>query len=237
MKIIGIDPAPTKKSTVYDGNKFVDYDYKELKEYLEELNQSSEGILICWDAPLSFSLDCETPFSKRIIEKFFSRKEGYKTPEGISIMGYSTCPHWMISQYLLGYPKINSIDANSIDPFNLVFKNSNLVGKKSITEVHPALALWLWCKQGTTRKNWTYKKDDKVFNALKDILISKGIVSVEKAKYIDNDDKLDAYIAWKLGELWVTNNDQVIILGDNKTGSLLLPKNENVIRGFNKFKE
>lgn len=39
------------------------------------------------------------------------------------------------------------------------------------------------------------------------------------------DDHLDAYIAWKLGDLWQNENEneKVILVGNENTGAMLLP--------------
>ena len=54
IKVIGIDPAPSKKSTIFDGKEFYQKDCNELKKYLEEIKFEKGNVLICWDAPLSF---------------------------------------------------------------------------------------------------------------------------------------------------------------------------------------
>ena len=235
IKIIGIDPAPTKKNVIFDGNSFKSFNYDELKKYLEELK--NEKVLICWDAPLSFSTQkiChnDTPFSKRVIEKFFSQNKGLKTPKGISIMGYSTCPHWIISQYMFGLPKVSKNKINDDLPFKLVFDKTQI--SKSITEVHPAVAIWLWTND---LNDWEYKKNKETFNNIVKILVNKKIIE-DKLK-INDDDHLDAYIAWKLGYDWVNNNNQVDVLGNEDTGSFLLPnvmlpENEDVFSKFNNY--
>lgn len=233
-KIIGIDPAPSKDTTVYDGNKIENYKYDTLIDYLYKLKKENEKVLICWDAPLSFSIENQkTPFSKRPIEKFFSQEKWMKTPAGISVMGYSTCPHWMISQYIVGYPQLNQHFESFNPPFELVFDSDKI--KYSITEVHPAVAIWIWCKDEENIKfeDWSYKKNEKILKELVGILQGKNIIPSELE--IENDDKLDAYIAWKLGEMWC-KNEGVICLGDNRTGSFLIPENEKVKNKFKDFK-
>jgi len=233
VKVIGIDPAPSKESTVFDGKKFENKNYKELSDYLKNLKETDLNVLICWDAPLSFSIKKNTtPFSKRIIEKYFSRQDGYKTPEGISIMGYSTCPHWTISQYLLGYPAISNDNIIRKNQFDLKFDKKKI--SKSITEVHPAVAIWIWCLDNNI-KDWKYKKSKKSFETILSILKSKSIISEDII--IANDDQLDAYIAWKLGSEWVKNTGKVKILGDNISGSFLLPFHKGIFDKFKKFQE
>jgi len=234
-KIIGIDPAPSKESTVYDGEIFHSLCFEELNNYLKEIKAENKSVLICWDAPLSFSMKDVTkkmsPLYQRKIEYFFSRKDGYKTPTGISVLGYAGCPHWVISQYLLGYPKISSFEKNFNPPFELIFDKKDI--SHSVTEVHPAVAIWLWTKDKTRVKNWKYKKEEHVLKNILHILKNKNIIAKEIADQVKNDDYLDAYIAWKLGKDWVENNN-VEILGNADTGSFLLPYNKNL---FEKFKK
>lgn len=236
-KIIGIDPAPSKKNTVYDGNDFHSYCYGGLKDFLKKIKTENENVLICWDAPLSFSMKDVTnktsPLYKRKIEYFFSLKDAYKTPTGISVLGYAGCSHWVISQYLLGFPKISSFERNFIPPFELIFDKKDI--SHSVTEVHPAVAIWLWLKAHNSKvNNWNYKKDKNSFKNLKHELIQHNIIpeNIE----MKNDDYLDAYIAWKLGREWVEDKNNVEILGNANTGSFLLPYDNALFKKFNNYK-
>lgn len=240
ITVIGIDPAPSKDSTIFNGEDFDQKDYKKLQEYLNDLKKSKSKILICWDAPLSFSIgnymdEKVSLFYQRKIEYFFSRSEGAITPAGISVRGYAGCPHWAISQYLIGYPKINSFCKNFEPDFNLVFSNENI--RKSVTEVHPAVAIWMWCKKGKNAAwTWNYKKDKKVFRKIVKELSSKGIIVHDFEEKITTDDQLDSYIAWVLGKRWMEKKGEVQILGDNNTGSFLLPYIERYWQKFSTFK-
>jgi hypothetical protein len=238
-KVIGIDPAPSKKNTIFNGEKFNECDYKGLQSILNELKKNTqEKILICWDAPLSFSLDNITdkmsPFFKRKIEYFFSQEKGYKAPPGISVLGFAGCPHWAITQYLLGYPRTSGFEKDFNPPFELISKNEEEVSK-SITEVHPAVAIWLWLKNDLKLNNWNYKKkkNESIRKKLIDTLKIKNIIPQNLG--IKSDDELDAFIAWKLGVEWVNNSEKVEILGNNETGSFLLPKKAEVFDKFKKF--
>lgn len=230
MKVVGIDPAPSKKSTVYDDEKgFQHLDFRGLSGYLEDL---PKDVLICWDAPLSFDVNNPSPFSQRILEKFFARGEGCKTPDGISVMGYSGCPHWMISQYLLGHPKVNPFPSED-SRYQLVFKKEDIKGK-CVTEVHPAVAMWLWTKNKASDYHYKKKKNEQNLRKLIDML-PRDII---KEQVINNDDELDAYLAWKLGEMWVSNEEnEVGIIGDNQTGSFLLPFDDKIENKFKIFSE
>ncbi len=227
IKVIGIDPAPKKGLTIFDGANFCQISGADMKEYLGKAKRESESVLICWDAPLSFNENlsfgekCDNLYT-RIIENFFKSK----LPKEISILGYAGCPHWTISQYLLGYPKISPFDEGFTPPFNLVFDKGGI--SKSVTEVHPAVAIWLWLKDSIPpHESWSYKSSD--LDAVIDALNRQSILP-DNIK-IKNDDYLDAYIAWKLGRDWI-NGQGVCILGDNHTGSFLLPYNEEIFNDF-----
>lgn len=234
IKVIGIDPAPSKKSTIFDGKVFLEMDCFELKTFLSELKKEHENILICWDAPLSFIPD-NTNFNTRTIESYFNKK--VKPPKGVTVQGFAGCPHWAISQYLLGYPKVGDCEVGVEPPFELVFDRKAIT--KSVTEVHPGLAIWVWLKDVLElNNNWPYKKDStiriKIVSALRNLFPDDQLL----AGKIQNDDQLDAYVAWKLGRVWVDNAPQktkVEILGDINLGSFLLPYDQKIFEGLKKF--
>lgn len=195
-------------------------------------------MLICWDAPLFHSNDeyldaTQTPYYTRNIEAFFSKKNGIALPSGISVLGYAGCPHWSITQALTGYPLVHSFFKGFDPPFELVFDKNKIT--KSIVEVHPAVAIWIWCKGETPKiDDWHYKgpkKVTKTFDSIIEILKRKGII---EGIDITTDDQLDAYIAWKLGMEWITGNI-VYILGNNETGAFLLPYKKSIFDKFGKF--
>ncbi|HCX99500.1 MAG TPA: hypothetical protein DG754_05105 [Bacteroidales bacterium] len=242
FKVIGIDPAPSKNSTIYDGEKFMQKDYVGLKDYIDKLNEKA---LICWDAPLTFPSIPKSkpkeysPLYMRPIEYFFNYMEDITPPKGISVLGYAGCSHWAISQYILGLPRLNNF-SNSQSKYTLIADDSQKVTKKSengiyITEVHPALAMWMIIKKSKPTEdiiNWKYKKSA---SARKEIIKSlKAIKCFEEMPSIKNDDELDAYIAWKLGSDW-NENKGVSILGNNETGSFLLPYNDVIFKAFKDF--
>ena len=232
IKVIGVDPAPSKKTTIFDGEKFEYLKFKQLIEYLNGLKSDEGRVLICWDSPLSFDVENNSPFTKREIEKFFTRKEFEKTPKGISVNGFSNCPHWAISQYVIGYPIIQRAGSRMENPFNLVFNLNDI--NKSITEVHPAVAIWLWLREDDRSEvGWRYKRDKSVFKEIVEKLKKKKIINFKIE--IKNDDELDAYISWKLGSEWCNESNQVDILGNNKTGSFLLPNQKEVFERFTRF--
>ena len=157
-------------------------------------------------------------------------------PKGISTNSFSQCPHWTITQYCLGLPQIfqpEKIYPSNV-PFNLITEQKLPFEGKNVVEVHPALALWLWLQDEVKDYKRSSKKseatsDDKHPKNKKEI-IKEIITSLnEKLSFdvpcdIENDDYLDAYIAWKLGDLWQNEQDKVILVGNKNTGAMLLPK-------------
>ena len=240
IKVIGIDPAPSKKSTVFDGTVFLPLNANELKKYLDDLRKSEESVLICWDAPLTGprnpdakaeEIILKKDYSQRKIESFFrSPKNGMKTPKGISVMGYSGCPHWTITRGLLGLPRVGPYDTPVQNlPFQLLASEQDKKillddpRRKCVVEVHPAVALWLWL---ANKPDYHYKKD---LSIIKDFYssIKEKFTNFNLPENITNDDQLDALVAWLLGKLWVEhaqqNNNTVILLGNQATGAMLLP--------------
>lgn len=254
MRVLGIDPAPSKKSVVFDGKTFYSLTINELEEFLEEEKKNHKSILISWDAPLSSALEKDNfSLSIRKIESFFYRQsktaksldEGRGIPHGISTLGFSGCPHWTISQYLFGLPILNpKLQKTSV--FKLLMSRDELNSSAyEITEIHPALSMWILLKQGLQnyplfKESWQYKGNSaKETLQRREILIEK-LLSLTLVKdvlgsdvNIKSDDELDAFVCWLMGELLVQNDERVNIYGDAIRGSFLLPMDENIFRQFN----
>ncbi|BCD62309.1 hypothetical protein NitYY0826_C1185 [Nitratiruptor sp. YY08-26] len=167
LKILGIDPAPGKKSLIYDGNSFQALGYQKLKRYIFSFKQP---LLIAWDAPLG--VDVEYSLTIKQIEREL-RKE-LKPPRGISILPFANCPHWTISQFLFGLPSIHP----EHKPFaTLITSFEQHIEEINLLEVHPALSMWLWLKDELPCMfNWRYKgikSDLKSFLTIKQKLEEK----------------------------------------------------------------
>ncbi len=151
MNIIGIDPAPTKGLDVFDGRHHR-VALGGARGYVDSL-RSQQDLLVCWDSPLTGppirtvegGEARGSAFSQRPIESFFSKTEtGFKTPSGISVRGYSGCPHWTLSRSLLGLPRVGPFDlGGELLPFNLLTTDVPPSTGRHVVEVHPAVALWL----------------------------------------------------------------------------------------------
>jgi len=260
MLVLGIDPAPSKKSIVFDGEIFHHLDIAALEHYLNAIKEKHLDIFISWDAPLSGAIKKENfSLSIRKIESFFYRQSktaqalngGEGIPKGISTLGFSGCPHWSISQYLFGLPIINPFLQKSSE-FKLLMSNTAL--KKSglyITEAHPALSMWILLKdelqdEKLFHSSWQYKGDSKNETKLrKRILIQKILKhkltkeALFKTIEIKNDDELDAFVCWLMAhhlmkQKNMKNKADVYIYGDEENGSFLLPYDEAIYTALHK---
>ncbi len=243
LSIHGCDVAPAKGADIFDGRELRHYSVNELVDYAAERPPSC---LLSWDSPLTGPSDpdgrplLDGDLTQRPIEQFFSQKGRYKAPKGISVRPYSGCPHWTISQRLLGLPRIGpySCLTNQL-PFRPLFEQADLEHAVEgcgpfVVEVHPAVALWLWCRE-THTKGWIYKGKQCLANveALWNV-VGQLVPCARGLPKPGNDDQLDALVAWLLADRWVAR-DGVVLLGNSKVGSFLLPKNPELEEAFSAF--
>ena len=253
MKVIGIDPAPAKNSLVFDGERFLEFTPFELKEYINNLTLDYESVFISWDAPLSAAID-ESNFSLTIrkIERFFNRLGRYakelNIPEGISTLGYATCPHWTLSQYIFALPILNP-SLQQPSEFTLVMSEDDIKTQGFyITEIHPALSMWILLKDTLKnnpifKESWRYKGDKKpqtlekrthLIQELLKLPLVKNEVDVKRV-VINTDDELDAFICWLMATLLVKQDKSVRIYGDSLYGSFLLPYDEEIYNNLDSY--
>jgi hypothetical protein len=227
---------------------------EELVEFLANQRGQNESLLICWDAPLTgpaypddedHNHHWEGDHTKRPIEKFFSQDKGLKTPKGISVRMYAGCPHWAFSQRVIGLPRTGSFMAHWSDlPFKLVTEDKPpRASGHYIVEVHPAVAIWMWVQHSQNDRSedaWEYKNDDQVRRELWEVLARRfdelDLLDTQHAYEPKDDDDLDALVAWALGELWVRGSDEVTLLGNRHTGSMLIP-NPDGLHVHNEFSD
>ena len=189
MRVVAIDPAPGKESTLYGAEEgFRQIPGEEMRSTLEGLEPP---VLLCWDAPLTGPRNPEDAghpgdFTVRRLDSFFRQEKfwskrkgkGFKTPPGISVQPYPGCPHWTISRSVLGLPRVGPYDAayDSL-PFHLLPDSEGEVrgpevarmDRPCVVEIHPAVAAWLWCRDHEKLrsrswkrgKGWKYKGDKK----------------------------------------------------------------------------
>jgi len=254
MRVLGIDPAPAKDSIIFDGKEFQHFSPKQLKEHIDRLSMQEGSLFIAWDAPLSAAIDKDNfSLTIRKIERFFNRNGRYAKklhiPEGISTLGFSSCPHWTLSQYLFGYPVINPHFCRNIE-FELVMDNEVLINNgvgHYITEIHPALSMWILLKDiiddPLFSTSWKYKGDSSVNTKKRSHIIVEYLFSLEFVQdYIDvavvsiaTDDELDAFVCWLMGRALFENDLRARIYGDRSNGSFLLPYDEKIYNKLNSY--
>ena len=248
MRIVGIDPAPSKGLHVFDG-QHSHIPIEHCREFLAEL-ESSPNMLLCWDAPLTGPVS-ETvagseaagmDFTQRLVESFFQRDStGYKVPKGISVRGYGGCPHWTLGRSLIGLPRTGPFDPSEDGlPFRLAVGADPPLAGRNIVEVHPAVAIWLWVARSNAGiEHWNYKKDDEVLGRFW-IELQRGpwasIPGLAKLPPPAHDDELDSRVAYALGWLWCSaGNTDVRVLGDRESGAFLLPVDQALEVAFADF--
>lgn len=245
MLVLGIDPAPSKQSIVFDGKKFRCFTPYNLKRFIDKVTYRYEDIFIAWDAPLSGGTQkSEFNLYERKIEKFFNRlykkNRTFDIPKGISTLGFASCSHWTISQYVFGYPCMN-YEVSTNHKYKLINHQNDINYKstKQLTEIHPALSMWIILKdkvdEAILGDSWVYKgSDDKnktIFKRrsyLVDCLFNLEFISSMnfsddiKEQVIQNDDKLDAFVCFIVVKLLMEKNSLAKIYGDKINGSFLL---------------
>jgi len=251
MRIFGIDPAPGKGTTIFDEEKGTQkIEVAGLRDHLNYLRRKSANVLLCWDAPLTGPSDPTRPgtelgdFTIRGIEWYFrSRKCGWKAP--VAVLPYAQCQHWAISRALLGLPRVGPYDRRADRlPFRLCVDKEPPRKGHNVVEVHPGLAIWIWLRSAKV------KDADRIAASYKDMSntairrrimariagVSDHLATVAKSfpagETVATDDALDAFVAYSLGWLWVNDPEKVMLLGDARTGALLLPRDSSLKVNF-----
>jgi len=252
MLVLGIDPAPVKNSIVFDGIKFREFSPYNLKRFIDKISYIKDDIFIAWDAPLSGAISKKNfNLYERDIERYFNRNNkrirDFSIPKGISTLGFASCSHWTLSQYIFGYPNLNpSISSNH--KFKLIhqLKDIDYHNTLQITEAHPALAMWIILEKTLSKHplfqdTWQYKgtnaKDKKnlerrevIIDSLINSKFINSLINLEpyKNELLKSDDKLDTFLCWIMAKKLLLKKDDVKIYGDNKKGSFLLPTFEYI---------
>jgi hypothetical protein len=241
MKVVGIDPAPKKGATIYDpmspnNDGWSTISACDLPDHVSQLIGASGDLLICWDSPLTAGqASREGCYYERPIERFFQTQKSWNPPKGISVRAYAGCPHWAVSRASVGLPKVGRFDSGDL-PLVLCAEGNLPANRngKYIVEVHPAVAIWLLCGAWLNqRTNWLYKKDDSVRSELWECIASISGDRIPRRKPQD-DDEFDAYVAYLLGTKWLAQED-VVLLGDEHTGSFLVPATVGLQNAFRDY--
>jgi len=256
MKIIGIEPAPLKKNVLFDGETFACLSAEELKRYLDGME---EDILICWDAPLNRGTNNGYGgFYRRQIERFLqSRLTGL--PAGIGIQGYAASTAWAVSQYCLGYPITNEAYVRT-DGYKFRLLEAGCCPERGqfVVETHSSVTLWLLLHEQVRSVEWRYRGKsgsrelrqelvDKLFrlpcfsgelSRLKERLQQAYRLSHEQSPLevqILESERLDAFVAWLTGFMFRANAGEARVLGDHRSGTMLLAYEREFFNAFEHY--
>ena len=262
MRVVAIDPAPGKESTMYTAEDgFRQISGEAMRSTLEALDPP---VLLCWDAPLTGPRNPEDAgrpgdFTQRRLDSFFARQETkFKTPKGISVLPYAGCPHWTISRSVLGLPRVGPYDTDFDRLPFLLFPDRegesrgaevSRMARSCAVEIHPAVAAWLWCKDlpDLRRRSWKRGKGWKYKGGKKDPTLQGEMWTVvldhcdEALKGSlptpEDDDQFDAIIGYVLGVKWLRGDEDVVLLGDRENGSMLLPRTDGLCEAWAEFRD
>ncbi len=221
-QVTGIDPAPAKGLTIWDGSAAQPVRVPSAKAtaWIKSEGSKRGNWLICWDSPLSF--DSSINFSDRPIDKVVRAavsgwvKEGKIDQKAVSIRPFSGCPHWALSCEALGLPFSKARQ----NPYKLAFtKEEAMSGGIWLLEVHPAVALALWWAELPSNSGPmpVYKgKPEKCQQIAKEL----GFDLLVGRDWLD-DDVLDAFVACRVGQQFLTGESMWI--GDPRRGGYILP--------------
>jgi len=134
-------------------------------------------------------------------------------------------------------------------------RNGYWAGTCASLETHPAVAIWLWCRNLENRSEdddeaprpWVYKGRRPsrsigelwtsltgIWRATDNSTLIDMIARTDEPK---DDDQLDAFVGWVLGTLLDARDASVDILGDTTTGAIALPVTTELKNQFNAFAE
>jgi hypothetical protein len=242
ITVIAVDPAPRKKSTLFQSDGFEALSSRDLAQRLEA-ERTRGKVLVCWDSPLTGPSEPNRvgtrpyDYSQRVIERFFSRSEtGFKVPPGISVRPYSGCPHWALSRAILGLPRVGRFDLPTRSlPFRHIAEGEYPKKESAaVVEVHPAVALWVWLSpRRAPGSSWEYKKNESV---LRELIRLFSDIAESKSPEPRTDDELDALVAFTLGSWWASGKGDVVLLGDAASGSFLVPAASRLVAAYDRFR-
>lgn len=211
--VIGVDPAPTKKTVSYDGAGWHVWRPQDLRHYVANVEAPA---IIAWDAPLSFD---RADFYGRRVDRTVARwaaslvKEGRFEPKAVNARSFAGLPHWAVTCDALGMPfgdiPRGCILAEAAPPLDSQVS--------AVIEVHPAVALAIW---------WLEAGVSAPFPRYKGRAFRDGSARISKtldfpAGAGESDDHLDAYVAYTIGTLF--RDGKANWLGGPKSGGYVLP--------------
>ena len=252
ITVFGVDPAPSKGlcvcSCVYEEGNVSEQQFQQHNDCQQSIsgfitsvkNAKKVGtVLIIWDAPLTYPN--YKGYYGRCVEKrweVYAKKIKKKCEINLSVREAAGCPHWAITQRVLGFPSLNK----SPLPDCLLGNQIQLITTESdkekiyregifVVETHPALAIAIQYKGNPIAEKKWYR--DSAGAAEKYLMDIDRIWEFEKVIErfpspllgLEKNDYIDAMISMILGVKWLQGSD-VKIDGNLERGSFLLPFNE-----------
>jgi predicted RNase H-like nuclease len=219
--VLGIDPAPSKDTVAFDGERFHRIRPQDIRDWLIE--RLTGEVLVSWDAPLAF--DPAQSFYTRPVDKTlaaFCRDE-----PAVNVAPFGNLSHWSITCHALGYP-FGQPPENLV----LVAEPAELPrDRPAVIEVHPALAMLLWWRQRRSEPFPQYKRGPSASRlaALQEILdtlssclpMAEAVLAAAQADPPRADDYLDAAVAYELGVRFAAGTTHTV--GDRVSGFIVLP--------------
>ena len=124
------------------------------------------------------------------------------------------------------------------------------VERPCVVEIHPGVAAWLWCKdlkefesEDGNGDGWEYKKNDGLRAKMWRAIRRECGIGESLPEEPCNDDQFDAVIGYILGVKWVrgdrrdSGEEEVVLLGDRKNGSMLLPRMAGLCEAWEEFRD
>jgi hypothetical protein len=228
--ILGIDPAPTKDTTLWADGRCHRFKPGEVRGEIEKRLREGQALLIGWDAPLSF--DPAVGFSDRPIDRKVRRwVNHWKTvqdpkiePKAVSVLPFAGCSHWAITCHTLGFPYGAPPEGLELSPATYSRPEP---GHALVLETHPAVALaLLWIEKEIPQAFPQYKGGGVATRAKSKEIADK--LGFEPCRNSDgnevawDDDALDAFVGWEMVRRFTQG--EAILMGDPKIGGYLLHK-------------
>lgn len=213
-QVIGIDPAPSKDAAVYDQGRWQRLSPTAIRDFIIARVRANPATLVAWDAPLSF--DRADLYDRAVDKEVRAWVNSYvlsgRFAKGaINVRCFAGLPHWTVSCLSLGLPFGTPPEglrlARTAEDF--------LKPQPLVIEVHPAVAIgaW-WLASGCTDAMPKYKRNPVACARIAAVLgfpPESGL----------NDDNLDSFVAYRLGELFILG--QACWIGNADSGGYVMP--------------
>jgi len=179
---------------------------------ITEAVREHEPVLIAWDAPLSFH---RGDFYDRPIDYAAWSWLRTQEVEGAAAAPFANLPHWAVTCHTLGLPFGRRPSKLRLAPADL--RRETRSGA-FVIEVHPSLTLAIWSIEAQVALEPRRGRGRNACPQIVDLLRE----SLANPPALDWDyDLLDAYVAWRVAELFLDGGARWI--GDPTNGAYVLP--------------